>query len=249
MCSSPAGPGAPLHPAEGEILDRNRKGNIAEAAVVFHAARLGINVCRPLLEHGRYDLVLDIGGRLLRVQCKWAQHVGDVVVIRLIGSRFTPSGYVRTTYLRDEIDAVAGYCAPLDVCYLLPSELIAGRTTIQLRLAQTKNGQEAGLHWATQYEFSGAVAQVVEHCHGMAGARVRVPAAPRTEVAENDLVVAAHEFRNRFGYYMELAEAGTHIEVTRWGRPCVRLLPAAEPLEGSASPRRSGLNHHRERRG
>src|SRR5436309_1068191 len=90
-------------------LDRNRKGNIAEAGVAFHAARLGIEVFRPSFEHGRYDLILDIGGQLLRVQCKWAQRVGNVVIVRLTGSRFTPGGYVRTRYMKGEIDAVAAY--------------------------------------------------------------------------------------------------------------------------------------------
>jgi prevent-host-death family protein len=36
--------------------------------------------------------------------------------------------------------------------------------------------------------------------------------------------VGAHEFRNRFGWYMERAAAGEEIRVTRRGRPYVRLL-------------------------
>jgi hypothetical protein len=35
--------------------------------------------------------------------------------------------------------------------------------------------------------------------------------------------VGAHEFRNRFGWYMERAAAGEEIRVSR-GRPYVRLL-------------------------
>ncbi len=215
MCSAIA--------SDNPDLDRNRKGNIAEAAVTFHAARLGIEVFRPLLEHGRYDLVLDIGAELLRVQCKWAQLTGDVVTVRLLGNRFTPGGYVRTKYLRGEIDAVAAYCAALDHCYLLPADLVTDRSTIQLRLAATKNGQEAGLHWASQYELSGVLAQVVENRHRIAGVRARA-AAPLTE--GEDVAVAAHDFRNRFGYYMELAEHGAEVSVTKYGRPCVRLVPS-----------------------
>jgi len=40
------------------------------------------------------------------------------------------------------------------------------------------------------------------------------------------LVLGAHEFRNRFGYYMERAAAGDEIRVSRHGRPFARLLPA-----------------------
>jgi prevent-host-death family protein len=38
--------------------------------------------------------------------------------------------------------------------------------------------------------------------------------------------VGAHEFRNRFGFYMECAAAGAEISVSRHGRPYVRLVPA-----------------------
>jgi hypothetical protein len=35
------------------------------------AVEAGIPVFRPLQERGRYDLVPEIGDRMLRVQCKW----------------------------------------------------------------------------------------------------------------------------------------------------------------------------------
>ena len=53
------------------MLTSNDKGNIAEAAIALEAIKLGIDVLKPVAEHGRYDLALDIGGRLLRAQCKW----------------------------------------------------------------------------------------------------------------------------------------------------------------------------------
>lgn len=202
--------------------DRNRKGNIAEAAVVFHAARLGIPVFRPLLEHGRYDLILEVGGRLQRVQCKWAQRIGDAVVVRLIGNRLTPAGYVRTKYLSHEIDAVATYCADLDRCYFLPSGLVANRNAVYLRLAPTRNGQRARLHWAEEYEFTRIVAAPVQHGDAPTGAGV--PAVG--SVQDDRIVVSAHDFRGRFGHYMELAGSGTDVTVTCHGRPFVRLVEA-----------------------
>jgi prevent-host-death family protein len=38
--------------------------------------------------------------------------------------------------------------------------------------------------------------------------------------------VGAHEFRNRFGYYLERAAAGDEIAVTRHGQPYARLIRA-----------------------
>ena len=37
-------------------LTSNEKGNIAEAAIALAATKLGIEVLKPVAEHGRYDL-------------------------------------------------------------------------------------------------------------------------------------------------------------------------------------------------
>jgi hypothetical protein len=52
----------------------------------LEATKLGVDVLKPLSEHGRYDLAFDIGGRVLRVQCKTARRRGEVLVINLISS-------------------------------------------------------------------------------------------------------------------------------------------------------------------
>jgi hypothetical protein len=96
--------------------------------IATEACATGVTVLRPMQEHGRYDLAFEIGGRLLRVQCKWGGLIreGSVVQVKLESSRCTPRGYVRTSYSEAEIDLVAVYCGDLDRCYLLPSELAAG---------------------------------------------------------------------------------------------------------------------------
>ena len=64
------------------VNNPNHKGNVAELAIATEAARLGLSVLKPLTEHERYDLVLGIGGRLLRVQCKWGRKKGDVISVQ-----------------------------------------------------------------------------------------------------------------------------------------------------------------------
>jgi hypothetical protein len=51
------------------VLTTDQKGAIAESAVTHEAIKLGLNVYRPLVEGGRYDLILEAGTALLRVQC------------------------------------------------------------------------------------------------------------------------------------------------------------------------------------
>ena len=59
----------------------NHKGSVAEVDIAAEAIELGVPVLKPLVEHTRYDLVFDLGVRLLRVQCKWANLKGDVVSV------------------------------------------------------------------------------------------------------------------------------------------------------------------------
>lgn len=63
------------------MKDTNHKGNVAEMVIATEAMKLGVDVMKPLGEHTRYDLIFDLGSRLLRVQCKWAPLTGDVVLI------------------------------------------------------------------------------------------------------------------------------------------------------------------------
>lgn len=206
----------------------NHKGNVAELAIAKEAASLGLSVLAPLTEHERFDLALGIGGRLLRVQCKWASKKGDVVRVCLASSRRVMEGYVRRSYSADEIDAVGAYCAEIDSCFLIPIDLIDGHWAIQLRLAPARNGQRAALHFADEYRL-GAVAQLAERRRGTAEARGSNPLSSTIQDpsdAPTSEEVGAHEFRNRFGYYAERAAAGTEILVSRRGKPHVRLGPA-----------------------
>ena len=152
------------------VLNTNRKGAIAETKIAAAATELGIPVLRPIVEHGRYDLAIEIGDRILRVQCKWGalDEEGSVIKVALQTITLTPAGYVRSPYGPAEIDLVAVYCAPLDRCYLLPSALVCGRTGIYLRLVPARNGQRACINLASDFEFAGAVAQLEERRAGSA---------------------------------------------------------------------------------
>src|SRR3954453_5036381 len=146
----------------------SQKGAIAETAITAEATKLEIGVLRPIVEGGRYDLVLDVAGRLLKVQCKWARRKGGVIVVYTGTCRLTPRGYVRTTYSAAEIDAIAAYCPDTDRCYLLPVGDVGGRHVVHLRLVAAANNQEVAIKYAAEYEFAGAIAQLGERRHGMA---------------------------------------------------------------------------------
>ncbi len=115
------------------VHNPNHKGNVAELAIASAASRLGLSVLKPMTEHEPYDLALDLGSRILRVQCKWASCRGDVIRVHVVRCRTSRRGYVRASYRAEEIDALAAYCQDLDRCYLLSISLVVGRAAIHLR--------------------------------------------------------------------------------------------------------------------
>jgi hypothetical protein len=143
-------------------LTPSQKGAVAEAAITAAAIQLGLVVLRPLCEGGRYDLMFDLDPALLRVQCKLARRVDGVLSVSLRTSRYTPSGYIRTSYAATEIDAVAAYSPHLNRCFLLPIDQVAGRSAIYLRLDPTKNNQVERIKWARDYEFPAVMQRLKE---------------------------------------------------------------------------------------
>lgn len=138
-------------------LTPSQKGAAAEAAIASAAIQLGLTVLRPLCEGRRYDLVIDLEPALLRVQCKLARHLGGALAIRLQTSRYTPGGYVVTSYTQSEIDAVCAYSPELHRCFLMPIAKVANRREIRLRLGPTKNNQARGIKWARDYTLASAI--------------------------------------------------------------------------------------------
>jgi hypothetical protein len=164
------------------VMTTDQKGAIAELAIQLAAAKLGIEVYRPVAEGGRFDIILAPGDRLIRTQCKWATRYGDVVIVRCYSNRRARTGLVRRLYTPDEIDAFAAYCRELDKCFFIPIEAFLDATQIMLRLSPTRNNQRRGINWADDFDFAarlgqhqGAVAQLGERRDGIAEARGSSP--------------------------------------------------------------------------
>ena len=213
------------------MLSSNQKGGIAETAILAAATKLGVPVLRPVVEHARYDLAFEIGDEILRVQCKWGalDRDGAIIKVSLRSSWCTPTGYEHRQYQPDEIDLVAVYCGDLDRCYLLPHELVVGRSGIWLRLRPPKNAQKASVNLASQFEFQGAVAQLDRAPRWQRGGQGFESPQLHSTPPET-LNVGAHEFRNHFGYYLERAADGHEVLVSRRGKPYVRLSPVEPRL-------------------
>jgi len=143
-----------------EQLTPSQKGAAAEAAITAMAIQLGLTVLRPLCEGQRYDIVIDLQPALLRVQCKLARRVAGILSVRLQTSRYTPAGYVTTSYTASEIDAIAAYSPELHRCFLIPIHEASNRRELYLRLDPTRNNQAQGIKWARDYELAAAITRL-----------------------------------------------------------------------------------------
>jgi hypothetical protein len=98
--------------------ETKRLGEIGEAAFLSKAASLGFGVSKPWGDSDRYDLVVDVGGRMLRVQVKSAHRVsanpGGGYHVRACSRK-------RESYRDDEIDILVAYIVPENIWYIFPA--------------------------------------------------------------------------------------------------------------------------------
>jgi hypothetical protein len=112
----------------GEILasscTRKRLGEQAEAAFLNKATSLGLSVAKPWGDSDRYDLIVDSGRRLWRVQVKSTRYMGE--------RRFSITARGCTAaYTEDEIDFLAVYIVPLDIWYVIPVKAFTPRKCLR----------------------------------------------------------------------------------------------------------------------
>jgi len=106
-----------------------RRGEWAELQFMAKAAKLGLRISKPWGEC-RYDVIVETGGRLIRIQVK------STICRRRKGyvCRVRPSDTVRP-YETGEFDFLAIYVITEDVWYIIPARLVVNKrlSTISLR--------------------------------------------------------------------------------------------------------------------
>lgn len=111
-------------------LDSKELGDLGELAFVLAASSKGLAVSKPFGDCRRYDLIVDSGRRLLRIQVKSVYRRSREGPYKVNCSRRI--GTNRLSYTIAEIDYLAAYLAPDDLWYLVPISAILIRRTISL---------------------------------------------------------------------------------------------------------------------
>jgi hypothetical protein len=130
-----------------------RKGDLAELKVAADLLDRGCQLSIPFGEDCDYDLIADAGPALHRIQVKYTESNGKIILIRCRSHSLT-KGKIRHTkhYTAATVDWIAVYDRTTDRCYYCPSsELGSGRCELSLRLVSARNGQKIGVRNAEDY--------------------------------------------------------------------------------------------------
>lgn len=137
-------------------MQTSHKGNASEARVIAAYIEAGFIVSLPFGGGAPYDLIVDTGRRLLRVQVKTGRLRNGCVLFPTL--RHSGRDSLGRRYQIGEFDIFAVFCPDNDGIYVFPhdGQLTGGC----LRCAGTKNSQRRKVRWARDYLFEFHVTEI-----------------------------------------------------------------------------------------
>ena len=136
-------------------MNTKQIGNITELECMLAFVKAGYNVLIPYGDCERYDFVVDINGKFVRVQAKTSNTKDDGASFSFScsSSNRKDGRIVHHFYSNEEIDYFA--TSFNGKCYLIPVEECGADK--KLRILPAKNGQVRGITWAKDYELEEVV--------------------------------------------------------------------------------------------
>jgi PD-(D/E)XK endonuclease len=127
-------------------------GQRSEAAILAAFVERGFEVLLPWGTNHRYDMVLDLGERFVRVQCKTGRLKQGTIEFRPHSVRSNTKHVLVRSYI-GEVEYFAVYCPATQGVYMVPCDETTRRQTT-LRLEPAANNQIKGIRWAADHELS-----------------------------------------------------------------------------------------------
>ena len=110
-----------------------KQGDIGESRAIYEYTRMGYAVSVPIFDSELYDLVIDDGNELKRVQVKTTDHLSEYGVYKASlktsgGNRSFNTVRNREDSDYDELFVMCGN----DDCYMIPVDCMSSKTYINL---------------------------------------------------------------------------------------------------------------------
>lgn len=132
-------------------ITTNVKGQLAVSKAELRAFELGYIPSRPLYDT-KYDLILDNGKRLTRVQVKYADgkptNTTGAVVVKL---EYEDRNKKSHTYQSNEVDVLIVYIPKIDKLCYLPKKVFLNKRKLSIRISKSRNNQTKGIIAAKKY--------------------------------------------------------------------------------------------------
>jgi hypothetical protein len=130
-------------------------GDRTTLAVMLALQDRGYDISLPFGENTRYDLIIDDGVTLSRVQCKTGRLRGGAVRFPACSSyaHHPNPRLLRRDYL-GQIDYFGVYCRETRRVYLVPIADAELRREVALRVDPPRNGQARRIRFAAAYEIA-----------------------------------------------------------------------------------------------
>ena len=114
-------------------MNTKRKGSIAVGAAIAYFIGKGLTVLLPVADCDLYDLAIDDGGSIKKIQCKYTSdkepNEGYNVDLRTFGGYRNKTYYLR--YKKGDFDLLFVYCSN-EQKYLIPAEKIINKSHLVL---------------------------------------------------------------------------------------------------------------------
>lgn len=131
-----------------------RRGDATESRVIHELVTAGHDVAVPFGDNAKYDLVVDDGGDLYRIQCKTAWQTEKGTARFNTHSQTTREGEYHETTYDGEIDAFAVYYPVRDSLYWIDIE---DATDQKMHLRFEAEIDHPSINWAEEFEFDGEI--------------------------------------------------------------------------------------------
>jgi PD-(D/E)XK endonuclease len=129
-------------------------GDRTTLAVMLALQEVGYAVLMPFGENTRYDLVIDDGVRVARVQCKTGRlRLGTVVFATCSIYAHHPNPKMLQRHYQGQVDFFGIYCPDTGGVYLVPIDDVPTRNRAALRVLPCRNRQRKRIRWAADYEI------------------------------------------------------------------------------------------------
>ncbi len=129
-------------------------GDRSTLAIMLALCEAGYDLLVPFGENTRYDLVIDDGTRLARVQCKTGRlRKGGITFNTCSSYAHHPNPRVVRRDYRGQIDYFAVFCPETRRSYLIPIAEVPLKRQARLRVHPARNNQQLGIRFAADFEI------------------------------------------------------------------------------------------------